>query len=289
MSQHENTRPPKAYTNLEFVHSPDARPLRILAEFMEPLHRFRAQNVKDTVVFFGSARIRTPEAAQEQVDAAQARIQAEGSSPEGDALLARALGGLRLARYYDDAVELARLLTEWSQSLPTHERHFLVCSGGGPGIMEAANKGASLADGKSIGLNISIPFEQNPNPYISPELNFEFHYFFMRKFWFVYLAKALIVFPGGFGTLDEMMEVLTLVQTRKVSKPLPIVVFGKEYWDDIINLEAMAKWGTISREDIKLLHFSDSPQEAFEYLKARLEEAYLQPQPPILAAPSDIL
>lgn len=289
MSQHENTRPPKAYTNLEFVHSPDARPLRILAEFMEPLHRFRAQNVKDTVVFFGSARIRTPEAAQAQVDAAQARIQAEGSSPEGDALLARALGGLRLARYYDDAVELARLLTEWSQSLPTHERHFLVCSGGGPGIMEAANKGASLADGKSIGLNISIPFEQNPNPYISPELNFEFHYFFMRKFWFVYLAKALIVFPGGFGTLDEMMEVLTLVQTRKVSKPLPIVVFGKEYWDDIINLEAMAKWGTISREDIKLLHFSDSPQEAFEYLKARLEEAYLQPQPPILAAPSDIL
>lgn len=289
MSQHENTRPPKAYTNLEFVHSPDARPLRILAEFMEPLHRFRAQNVKDTVVFFGSARIRTPEVAQAQVDAAHARLEAEGSSPEVDALLARALGALRLARYYDDAVELARLLTEWSQSLPTHERHFLVCSGGGPGIMEAANKGASLADGKSIGLNISIPFEQNPNPYISPELNFEFHYFFMRKFWFVYLAKALIVFPGGFGTLDEMMEVLTLVQTRKVSKPLPIVVFGKEYWDDIINLEAMAKWGTISREDIKLLHFSDSPQEAFDYLKGRLEEAYLKRQPPILDAPSDIL
>lgn len=276
MSDHDSLRPPKAYTNLEFVHSPDARPLRILAEFMEPQHRFHRHNIKDTVVFFGSARIKTPQVAQEVLQTAQSQL--DPANPATAAAVARAEAGVKLSRYYDDAVELARLMTQWSKSLQTHERHFIVCSGGGPGIMEAANKGACEAHGKSIGLNISIPFEQAPNPWISRELNFEFHYFFMRKFWFVYLAKALVVFPGGFGTLDELMEVLTLVQTRKVSKPLPIVVFGREYWQDIINFEAMVKWGTISQADVDLLHFSDSPQEAFEYLKSRLEEVYLHPQ-----------
>ena len=285
MSDHDSVRPPKAYTNLEFVHSADARPLRILAEFMEPQHRFHRHNIKDTVVFFGSARIKPPEAAQKVLAAAQEAL--DDTNPASVAALRKAESGVKLARYYEDAVELARLVTEWSKALPTHERHFIVCSGGGPGIMEAANKGACQAHCKSIGLNISIPFEKAPNPWISRELNFEFHYFFMRKFWFVYLAKALVVFPGGFGTLDELMEVLTLVQTRKVSNGLPIVVFGKEYWNDIINFDAMVKWGTISQADVDLLHFSDSPQEAFEYLKGRLEETYFHPQREVFAGTSD--
>jgi hypothetical protein len=249
-----------------------------MAEFLEPQHRFERYNIKDTVVFFGSARTRSPEEADQVLAAVEARIAAEGTSEALTRELQRARGMKRLSRYYNDAMELARLMTQWSKSLPTENRHFIVCSGGGPGIMEAANRGASLAHGKSIGLNISIPFEQAPNPYISRELNFEFHYFFMRKFWFVYLAKALVVFPGGFGTLDELMEVLTLVQTRKVSKPLPIVVFGSEYWKEVINFEAMAQWGTISPADLNLLHFSDSATEAFEYLRGRLEDTYIHPQ-----------
>lgn len=288
MSDHDGVRPPKAYANLDFLHSPDARTLRILAEFLEPQRRFEHYNVKDTVVFFGSARIKTPEVAQQIREKALSRLAELGETPEVRRELIQAESAVKLSRYYSNAVELARLVTQWSKGLPTHNRHFIVCSGGGPGIMEAANKGASLAHGKSIGLNISIPFEQSPNPWISRELNFEFHYFFMRKFWFVYLAKALIVFPGGFGTLDELMEVLTLVQTRKVSKPLPIVVFGKEYWNDIMNFEAMAKWGTISQADLDLLHFSDTPEEAFEYLKRCLEEAYLHPQTEGFSGHSDI-
>lgn len=287
MSDHDGVRPPKAYANLDFLHSPDARTLRILAEFLEPQRRFEHYNVKDTVVFFGSARIKTPEVAQQIQEKALTRLSEQGESPEVRRELVQAESAVKLSRYYTDAVELARLVTQWSKGLHTHNRHFIVCSGGGPGIMEAANKGASLAHGKSIGLNISIPFEQAPNPWISRELNFEFHYFFMRKFWFVYLAKALIVFPGGFGTLDELMEVLTLVQTRKVSKPLPIVVFGKEYWNDIMNFEAMARWGTISQADLDLLHFSDTPEEAFEYLKHCLEEAYLHPQSEPFSGHSD--
>ncbi len=278
MSDHDSFRPPKAYTSLEFMHSPDARPLRILAEFMEPMHRFKHYNIQDTVVFFGSARTRSPAECEQLAGVNEARIAAEGETEELLRERQAIVSARRLSRYYDDAMELARLITVWSKSLQTESRHFIICSGGGPGIMEAANRGASMAHGKSIGLNISIPFEQAPNPYISRELNFEFHYFFMRKFWFVYLAKALVVFPGGFGTLDELMEVLTLVQTRKVSKPLPIVVFGSEYWREVINLEAMARWGTISPADISLLHFSDSPEEAFEYLRGRLEEAYIHPQ-----------
>lgn len=270
-------RPPKAYANLDYIKSPDARGLRILAEFMEPAHRFARFNIKDTVVFFGSARILAPET----VAAREAELQARMPETSGEALsaLQADLRKLeiqhRLSRYYSDAMELARMMTEWSKGLHTHGRHFIVCSGGGPGIMEAANRGASLAHGKSIGLNISIPFEQAPNPFISRELNFEFHYFFMRKFWFVYLAKALVVFPGGFGTLDELMEVLTLVQTKKVSKPLPIVVFGKDYWNEIFNFEAMARWGTINPDDLKLLNFVDTPQEAFELLRDQLTANWL--------------
>lgn len=277
MTEKTGIRAPKAYANREFLHSTEARPLRLLAEFLEPQRRFKQFDVKDTVVFFGSARTLEPQEADRRLADVQRRIDEEGASATLDIELARARSAKRMSHYYDAAVELARLLTAWSNSLSTEGRHFIVCSGGGPGIMEAANKGAALAGGTSAGLNISIPFEQAPNAYISEDLNFEFHYFFMRKFWFVYLAKALVAFPGGFGTLDELTEVITLLQTGKVSKSLPIVVFGTDYWKEVMNFEAMARWGTINPGDLDLIHFSDSAQEAFEYLKARLEADYLQP------------
>ena len=228
-----------AYLNEAFLNSPDARALRILSEFLEPLAHFRREKIRDTVVFFGSARIRE----------------------EGP-----------MSRYYQDARTLARLLTEWAGQFDANQHRFVICSGGGPGIMEAANRGAHEGGGKTVGLNIGLPFEQFPNPYITPELSFEFHYFFMRKFWFSYLAKALVVFPGGFGTLDEMMEVLTLVQTQKLAKKMAIVVYGSAYWNEVINFEALVRHGTISPEDLKLFQFADDPQTAFELLKPGLAE-----------------
>ena len=226
-----------AYLNEQFLNSPDARALRILAEFLEPLAHFRREKIRDTVVFFGSARIRE----------------------EGP-----------MSRYYQDARTLARLLTEWAGQFDQNQHRFVICSGGGPGIMEAANRGAHEGGGKTVGLNIGLPFEQFPNPYITPELSFEFHYFFMRKFWFSYLAKALVVFPGGFGTLDEMMEVLTLVQTQKLAKKMAIVVYGSAYWNEVINFQALVKHGMISAEDLSLFQFADDPETAFELLKPGL-------------------
>src|SRR5580700_8000498 len=205
-------RRPVAYVNQEILNSPEARAIRLLAEYLEPLGIFRRQNIRDTVVFFGSARLR------------------EGGP---------------LGQYYRDARTLARMITEWAAQFSSGTHRFVVCSGGGPGIMEAANRGAADAGGKSIGLNIGLPFEQFPNPYITPELSFEFHYFFMRKLWFAYLAKALIVFPGGFGTLDEMMEMLTLSQTRKLDRNVTILVYGSAYWNEVINFQALVKHGTI--------------------------------------------
>jgi len=231
-------RRPVAYLNEKFLNSPDARVMRIMAEFLEPFAHFRRQKIRDTVVFFGSARIRE----------------------DGP-----------LANYYWDAVTLARLLTEWSVQFVNGTHRFVVCSGGGPGIMEAANRGASEAGGKTVGLNIGLPFEQFPNPYITPELSFEFHYFFMRKFWFAYLAKALVVFPGGFGTLDEMMEILTLAQTQKLAKKISIVLYGTEYWKEIINFDALVKHGMISPEDLNLFQYADDPATAFAMLKKDLE------------------
>ena len=267
--------PDKAYKNLAFLNSPDARTLRILAEYLEPLQRFRQENVQDTVVFFGSARIRPLEETGRHHGALKRKV--EATKRPGAKLkreLAAAEAGMEMSRYYQDAQELARLLTDWSLGLKGGRR-FVVCSGGGPGVMEAANRGAAGAGGKSIGLNISLPFEQRPNPYISEELNFEFHYFFMRKLWFVYLAKAVAVFPGGFGTFDELMEVLTLLQTRKVEKSVPMVIYGKDYWNEVVNFDAMVKWGVIGHEDLDLFRFVDSPGEAFEYLKGELERFYL--------------
>jgi uncharacterized protein (TIGR00730 family) len=259
----------KAYENLDFLHSRDARTLRILAEYLEPQSRFAHYNVADTVVFFGSSRALPLEEAREAVEAARA----SGERPRIEAAERAAL----LARYYDEARTLARLLTEWSKKLTQPARRFLVCSGGGPGIMEAANRGASEAAGISVGLGISLPLESTANRYITRELTFEFHYFFMRKFWFVYLAKALVVFPGGFGTLDELFEVLTLTQTRKLGKRIPVVLYGRAFWDDIVDLDALVRWGTISPEDLELFQVSDTPQEAFEYLEAELTRLYLAP------------
>ncbi len=270
------TKAEKAYKNMDFINSGDARVIRILAELLEPMHRFREQKIYDTIVFFGSARTKSPVEAKKYLKMVKARI-AKSTNKDDKKLqdeLKIAQNQIVLSRYYNDAVELARRLTIWSKSLNSNSR-FIVCSGGGFGMMEAANRGAKEAGGKSIGLNISLPMEQYPNQYITPELNFEFHYFFMRKFWFVYLAKGLVIFPGGFGTLDELFEVLTLLQTKKLTKHLPIVIYGSEYWNQVINLEAMAEYGTVSKADLDLFKFCDTVDEAFTYLTEELTNLYL--------------
>jgi hypothetical protein len=264
----------KAYKNADFLNSANARPIRILSEFLEPLSVFRHEAIKDTVVFFGSARIKSKQAAAKELAAVEKKIAAvQRISPALKKQREAAQVAAAMSKYYEDAVELARLLTEWAKKMKTPNR-FVVCSGGGPGIMEAANKGATKAKGKSIGLNISLPFEQFPNKYITRELNFEFHYFFMRKYWFMYLGKALVAFPGGFGTLDELMELLTLLQTQKIRKKMTVVLFGTEYWHDIINFDALVKYGMISAEDMELFTFADTPEEAFRHLSRSLERDY---------------
>ncbi len=262
----------KAYKNEEFLTSREARIIRILAEYIEPETRFEKFNIKDTIVFFGSARIIPEDEALKNVEL----LEKKKRTKRIEKLLDEARKDLVFSKYYEAARELAKKITEWSKEIHNEEHRFIVCSGGGPGIMEAANKGASEAGGVSIGLNISLPFEQEPNPYITRELAFEFHYFFMRKFWFVYLAKAIIVFPGGFGTMDEFFELLTLVQTKKLEKQIPIVLYGKEYWDEIINFDALVKWGTISEGDLKLFKFFDNVDEAFLYIKDELTKEYLE-------------
>jgi uncharacterized protein (TIGR00730 family) len=263
--------PVKAYKNLKFLTSSNARTIRILAEFIEPDNRFKEFDIDSTIVFFGSARINPKSIAKIKIVQAAEEYEKNPTQDNEEKLSAARLQ-LRLSKYYEDAASLSQMLTKWAMDKNTKKQKYYVCSGGGPGIMEAANKGAELAGGKSIGLNISIPLEQSPNSFISDELMFEFHYFFMRKYWFIYLAKALIIFPGGFGTLDELMEVLTLIQTKKVTKPLPIIVFGQDYWKEIIDLDAMVRWGTISKEDFDLLNFVNSPKEAFNILTKLLDK-----------------
>ncbi len=275
---------PLAYENLDFLEGPDGRMLRILAEYQEPLVRFRRERIADTVVFFGSARFRAmdvantnlqllentgsanPAPAHEQP--ATAAEQSSGSATDLKLSLAKA--AMEMAQYYEDARTLAHMVATWSKALPGPRHRFVVTSGGGPGIMEAANRGAWEAGAKSIGLNIRLPFEQVPNPYITPELNFEFHYFFMRKYWFAYLAKALVVFPGGFGTMDEMFELLTLAQTNKLTKRMTVIIYGSSYWKSVLNLELLAAKGTIAQKDLALFQFADTPQEAFAILQAGL-------------------
>ncbi len=249
-------RPVKAYENLEFLNSPAARHIRILSEFIEPFHRFNKAGIHDTIVFFGTARPVTPKETQRDAPNREKR--------------------LYIKKCISSAAELARRLTIWSKNLKDTKHRFVICSGGGHGVMEAANKGAAMASGRTIGLNISLPFEQVPNRYISHDLNFEFHYFFIRKFWFVYLAKAVVIFPGGFGTMDELFEVLTLIQTSKLEKKLPVLIYGKEYWEKIICFEALVEYGVISKDDLAHFHITDNVDDAFDYITQNLEKYYLK-------------
>ncbi len=263
-----------AYQNPAFLNSPDGRILRILAEYQEPLARFRREQIQDTVVFFGSARFQgEKDAARKLASVKQQHESAPAEQLERDLKLAQA--GVDMARYYEDARRLAHMLTEWSIQIPARRRRFVVTTGGGPGIMEAANLGAHEAGGKTIGLNIHLPFEQSPNQYITPALNFQFHYFFMRKFWFAYLAKALVIFPGGFGTMDELFEILTLAQTDKLAKKILVVIYGSEYWHRVINFQAFVDAGTIAPEDVNQFKVVDSPDDAFEFLREGLTQYHL--------------
>ena len=280
---------PLAYENADFLNSADGRMLRIMAEYNEPTARFRRERIQDTVVFFGSARFNALDVSNQKLEllentgsvepAPESEQPAGPYDPDGaetsDLRGSRALAAVEMAHYYEDARTLARLMTEWSMNLPGRRHRFVITSGGGPGIMEAANRGAYEAGGKTIGLNIMLPFEQRPNPYITPALNFNFHYFFMRKFWFAYLAKALVVFPGGFGTLDEMFELLTLDQTQKLSKPITVVIYGSSYWKNVVNFEMLVEKGAISPKDLDLFQFADTPEDAFAILKEGLIRNHL--------------
>src|SRR5437899_5997182 len=259
----------KAYQDPGFLNSKDARALRILSEYLEPKSRFDHHKVDDTIVFMGSARIKSREGAEEML-----------RSSRGDKERERAHTALKMSIYYEAARELASRLTKWSKELDRVERRFVVCTGGGPGIMEAANRGAAEAKGLNVGLTISIPAEEFDNPYVTRELSFHFHYFFMRKFWFEYLAQAVIEFPGGYGTLDELFELLTLVQTRKMRKPLPMVLFGTEYWRQVIDFDALVRHGTIDARDVELVHRTDSIDDAYDWLVLTLAEHAVGPPGP---------
>lgn len=261
----------KAYENMDFIHSADARIIRVMAEFFEPQRRLKRHHIQDTVVFFGSARSYSSQTAKNKLRDLEQQWQGKSITPEAQILINRAKKKIRLCEYHDDAVELARLMTTWSMGLKNRSKRFIICSGGGPGMMEAANQGAHEAGGLSVGFTISMPNHFEPaNAYISDDLCFEFHYFFMRKYWFAYLAKALVIFPGGFGTLDELMEVLTLVQTKKIKKEIPIVIYGSEYWNDVLHLDRLVEWGTINADDMKLFKFCDTPASAHRYLTEEL-------------------
>jgi len=267
-------KPEKAYKNMRFLTSPEARTIRMLCEYEEPAKRLRDRGIDHTIVFFGSARLTSRKDAEARLHEAQSRRDDAPVDGRGaqDALVAVAERRVFMSRYFEEAQVLARMITRWSRERK-HVPEYVVCTGGGPGIMEAANKGASEAEGgKSVGLCISLPFEEQANPFVTEGLGFEFHYFFMRKYWFVFPARAIIVFPGGFGTLDELFEAITLRQTRKLERPVPIVLYGTEYWREIIGFDAMVKWGTISPQDVDLLHFSDTPQDAFDHVTRSLEE-----------------
>jgi uncharacterized protein (TIGR00730 family) len=268
---------PLAYLFPEFLESNEARPIRILAEYLEPLRRFKDQRIQDTVVFFGSARVDSRERAERALKTLRARG-VRNADQRYESELKRSHKAVEWARYYEEARELARLLTEWSRTLPSENHRFVVASGGGPGIMEAANRGAREAGGKTIGLNIRLPFEQEVNPYITEGLHFEFHYFFMRKFWFAYLAKALVIFPGGFGTCDELFEILTLVQTDKLSKQIAVILYGTDYWNQVLSFAPMVEWGAIPEADLDLMMRADTPEHAFRQLRDHLIEHHLEPR-----------
>ena len=266
-----SNEPPKAYRNEHFLNSPEARAIRVQCELIEPEHRLLENEVNHTLVFFGSARSKDPEVAKKELEHLLEDLPTETErTPEQADNVKKAEQVVRLSKYYGDAVELSKMLTEWSLKIRDADQQFLVCSGGGPGMMEAANKGADQAGGPSIALGISLPFEQGVNQYATPELSFEFHYFFIRKFYFLYHAKAIVVFPGGFGTMDELFETLTLVQTGKLEKKLPIFLYGREFWEGLINFDQFVKWGVISPKDLDLFKIVDNEDEAFSAITACL-------------------
>lgn len=268
----KNHKPKKAYEDPEFLNSPDGRSLRMLSEYFQPMRKFKKHKIMDTIVFFGSARLKS------RRDALKEYNTIKSMDPKQTASFARKLKSaqqmVNFSRYYEDAVELSRRLTEWSLGLEINANRFIICTGGGPGIMEAANKGARKAGGYSIGLNISIPFEQYVNHFVTPDLSFEFHYFFMRKFWFAYLSKALVIFPGGFGTMDELFEMLTLIQTGKTRKKLAIVIYDEKFWKEILNFDALVSHGLISESDLKLFSICNSIDEAYKIIVSHLEKHY---------------
>jgi uncharacterized protein (TIGR00730 family) len=266
--------PHLAYEDHDFMENLGARPLRILAEYLDPLGRLRRAKVGDTIVMFGSARIHPRDRALEHLHQIEHKSRGRRTG-KWRGKISAARTDVRMSAYYEQARELSRRITEWAMTLGDTPRRFVICSGGGPGIMEAANRGAAEAGGHSIGLSIQLPHEQWPNPYISPELNFCFHYFFMRKLWFAQMAKALIVFPGGFGTMDELWEMLTLMQTGKLSSRHLILIYGREYWDKVLNWKHMVRTGTINLREYKLLQFADTVDEAFERVRTEMEAYHL--------------
>jgi uncharacterized protein (TIGR00730 family) len=276
-------KPTKAYQDLDFLNSSDGRIIRILTEYLQPKSKFKKHKVMDTIVFFGSARLKARKDAQKDYN------KIRSSNPEQTenfaVKLREAQNYLDMSRYYEDAVELSKRITEWSLNLETEANRFIICTGGGPGIMEAANKGAKKAGGYSIGLNISIPFEQFINNYVTPDLSFEFHYFFMRKFWFAYLSKALVIFPGGFGTMDELFEIVTLVQTNKIRKKLAVIIYDKKYWNTIINFDALVELGTISKSDLSLFTMCDTVDEAYNAVIKHLKKYYTKEKEPSVIEP----
>jgi uncharacterized protein (TIGR00730 family) len=274
-SRNKKIAQPPAYRDAEFMDSLAARPVRILTEYIDPLVRLRRESVGDTIVIFGSARIMPPERAQARLK--RLTSGRHKPSPQHRAAVHQARALLEMSSYYHAARELSRRITEWSLTFGEHPRRFVVCSGGGPGIMEAANRGAAEAGGKTIGLSIELPREQAANRYISPELNFQFHYFFMRKLWFAQLAKALIIFPGGFGTMDELFEMLTLMQTGKLGHRVLILIYGRSYWDKIVNWQEMVRAGAINQREHGLLQFADSVDEAFRHIRRGLEKFHVSP------------
>jgi uncharacterized protein (TIGR00730 family) len=265
-----------------FLQSTPGRPLRILAEYLHPLVQLRKEGIGDTIVMFGSARIESRESCDARLKRLKhvraAKLPAAEKAGHRTALR-HARSALEMSRYYEEARALSHKITSWALTLGPRPRRFVICSGGGPGIMEAANRGAIEAGGKSIGLSIELPNEQFANAYISEELSFNFHYFFMRKLWFAQIAKALIVFPGGFGTMDELWEMLTLLQTDKLPKHNIILIYGRKYWDEVLNWRAMVRWGTINQEDYNLLQFADTVDEAFDHIRAGLEKYHMQLDP----------
>ncbi len=279
----KNLKNHKAYEDLDFINSTNGRTIRLLSEYLEPKARFKKHKIMDTIVFFGSARLMSKRDAQTALN----KIQSSNpkTTPNFGKQLRIAQRAFDMSRYYEDAVELSRRLTEWSMNLETSANRFIVCTGGGPGIMEAANKGAKKAGGYSIGLNISIPFEQFVNKYVTKDLSFEFHYFFMRKFWFAYLSKALIVFPGGFGTMDELFEILTLIQTEKIRKKLALIIYDEKYWKSIINFDNLIYEGVISESDLRLFHFCNNIDDAFTIVKNHLEKNFLKEKEPDIIEP----